>query len=140
MAAILSLCVPGSRLENRGQRPFSSLVQKALKFRFSRVCTIHKEQGKPATIAFLSIDENGFEWLTPKLRIEKVAFLAAAERKTPQATMISIKGAKRAALQKLLSPINISEERTASITAGAKAISFSMGRKKMLTLGVKYAR
>lgn len=137
IAGILSLSIPLSRSENRGSRSLSSLISRAAKSRFARLCTVYKEQGNPATIAFLSLDGN--EWLSPKIKIEKVIFISK-QQKLPQAGRLSIKGSKKAVLQKLISPVSTDGDVQSTINAGAKSISFYIRRKKMLSLGVSYEK
>ncbi|VVC01483.1 Uncharacterised protein [uncultured archaeon] len=139
IAQALFLSVPGATMENRGSRPLSALISKAKKRRFTRLCTIYREEGRPSTIAFLSLSDAGFEWLSPKIEITKVAALPPKKR-MQQATELRIKGAKAKALQKLIEPLNQSGGQAATITAGARKLTIHLGRKKILELGVEYAK
>ena len=138
IAHLLSFIVPGAHLENRGNRTLSSLILKARKKRYPRVCTVYKAQGKPATSAFLSLTDDGFSWLSPKIQIEKAVFHSAISRKFISATQLEIRGTKKSVLQELFAPVSYSEKCPSTIKAGAKKLSFFLGRKKMLELDVKY--
>lgn len=141
IARAIFLSVPGSRLEFRGKRSLGSLIKKARLAHFSRVCAIYQENGKPSQIAFLSIEGPSPEWLSPKIGITS----AKSAKKMPrrgQSSFLKLTGSKSRALQKLLCPPRPPEgtETGSSISAGAKTISFSLGKQKLATLGVSYAK
>ena len=140
IARALFLSFPGSRLEGRGRRTLSSLLSSARKRRFSRACTIYREQGKPCSISFISLGNEG-EWerLSPEVRIKSLSAFPLP-RKIPQSACLSIKGAKAAVLRRLADapPCEEGEGPSSAITAGASKISFSLQGKRIMELGVSY--
>jgi len=142
IARALFLCTPESLLEGRGKRTISSLLQKARKLHFSRLCTISKREGGASEISFISLEEDGsWQRLSPAI-IAQYA-VACEEKKAwraEQSHSLKITGAKRAALQQLLSPSNADAEHESSITAGASTLSFKLGKTELLKMGVKYEK
>ena len=74
VARAISLCFPGSILEGRGRRALASLLSRARKLHFSRLCTVYRGQGRPCSISFISLC-SGPEWerLAPEVRIKASA-------------------------------------------------------------------
>jgi rRNA maturation protein Rpf1 len=141
-ARALFLAVPGSRLENRGKRTLVSMVKKAQKLHYSRVCAVYKDRGHPCTLAFIRLDgPEEWEWLTPILNIRKVKFASQQPRAMRQSARLEISGSRAKTLNLLLAPRNASEdEAESSITAGAKSLSILLGKRKLLELGVSYEK
>ena len=141
IARAIFLAAPGSRLEFRGKRPLGSLIKKARLAHFTRVCTIYQEEGKPSQLAFLSLEGQAPEWLSPKIKIASASFAEKMPRRG-QSSSVKITGAKARTLQKLFCPPKPPEGTGAgsSISAGTNSISFSLGRQKLATLGVFYAK
>lgn len=136
--------VPASCLEGRGSRTLASLVLRARKQRMDRVCAVYSEDGKPSHITFLSLENGGWHWLSPKIKIKSVAVSIPASRakaKKEQAAGIKINGTKAATLRALLgSAASNRGEPLSIITASASKITiFSEGRKT-LELGVAYEK
>ena len=141
IAASLAASVPGSRLENRGQRTISSLISKARRLHFSRLCTIHAEEGKPHRISFLSLeDEKGWGRLSPIIMVRKIADSPKQGCKFRQSKCLSISGTRAKTINTLLLPRNSSDETESKIAASAKKISIFISNKKILELGVSYEK
>ncbi len=137
IARALFLAVPGSSLEWRGKRTMQSLLSLAKKRRFSRLCAIYKEQGKPRSISFLSLGEEGWKWMSPRIIVKKAK--AARLARLPQSQSLLAKGAKAKTLLYLLGAQNW-EEPGSSITAGAKKLSLFLGKGKLLEMDVSYEK
>jgi len=139
IAHALFASIPGSDLEFRGKRSLLSLVLKARKKHYSRLCAIHKEEGKPSSLSFISLDdEGGWERLSPSIAIKNVSAAKSFPKK--QSQCVEFSGAKKAVLGRLLDPRNSCGEPESKIIAGAAKISILYGRKKLLELGVAYAK
>jgi len=134
IANALFLAVPGSRLENRGQRSLSFLASKAKKLHFERLCTIYRQENSPKQILFMSVGKQE-KWLSPKLTIIKCS---AKKLKANQSLCIKIKGTKAKAMQRLIMPKNSSDEPESALLCTAKKLVLFIGKRKILELGVKY--
>lgn len=131
--------MPGSLLENRGQRTISSLISKARRLHFSRFCTISAQEGKPHEISFLSLEgEKGWSRLSPTIAVRKIADCRKQGCKFTQSKCLKITGLKAKELFALLLPQNSSEETGSKIIASSKKLSISVANKKLLELGVSY--
>lgn len=142
IAKALFLCTPESLLEGRGKCTISSLLLKARKLHFSRMCTISKHEGGASEISFLSLEEDGsWQRLSPTI-IAQYAVACEGKKAWRQAQSRSLKltGTKSAAFQKLLSPNAVDLEAESMITAGASALSFKLDRTELLKMGVKYEK
>lgn len=142
IALAFGIAVPESRVEFRGKRTLSSLITRAQKLHFTRLCAIHSESGKPSHIRFMEIADDGeWGWLSPAISITSAKPAGRMPKKTAQSSRLSISGAKAKVLSRLLSPRNSQDEEAGSkITAGARALSISVGKKKILSLGVSYEK
>jgi len=138
IAKALAAAVPGSRLENRGRRSLSQLISRAKALRFSRLCAIYKERGKPHAIAFLSTEGKGWEWLSPKIIISKAALHLRLSK--TQSCCLEINGPKKASLLQLISPANSPGGKESEIKASQKKITVAMHGKKALELEVSYEK
>lgn len=139
IAQALQAAVPGAALEYRGRRSVASLLSKARKRHFSRLCAIHEENGKPSAISFLSLgQEGGWRRLSPTIMVHSAVPALAIPRK--QSRSVKISGAKKAALQKLLDPSASGWETESSISASTKKIALFCGKKRVLLLGVGYGK
>lgn|GEM_PF-1509617 len=146
IARALWLAVPESRLEFRGKRSLSSLVSLARKKHQTRICSVYLAHGKPSSLSFLSVGDDG-SWarLSPSIAVKKVVFSgttrAGVEAKDGQSQRVAITGAKAKPLSRLLSPANPQDRETGSrIIAGARTLSIFVGKKRMLSLGVAYEK
>lgn len=141
IARALHLAIPHSMLEFRGSRTLDALIAKARKRHFSRVCSIYSKQGKPHSLSFLSIrDDGGWERLKPVFIMEK-AQLPPIAAKIPQSCSLKITGANAKAARHLFSPSNDEYcEQTSRIVAGRGTLALYVGKRKILSLGVKYGR
>lgn len=140
IARAIYLATPGSRLEFRGKRTLAALVSKARKKRFERVCAIYHAQGKPSEIRFLEIGMRDWRWMAPHLAITKVLHAPAMKGGISQSFGLQIRGTEAKTLQKLLSIKGKPEEAQSSISSSASKISFKLGNKKLLELGVRYGK
>lgn len=140
VARAISLCFPGSILEGRGRRALASLLSRARKLHFSRLCTVYRGQGRPCSISFISLC-SGPEWerLAPEVRIKSIS-ASPLPRKIPPSSCVSIKGAKAAALRALSGApaCEPGDEHCSEISASASKISFSLHGKRIMELGVSY--
>lgn len=143
-AIALAFCraVPESRVEFRGKRTLASLVARAQKFRYTRLCAIHNESGKPSSIRFLEIaDDGAWNWLAPAISITSAKPAGRMPKKSAQSRKLSVTGAKAKALLRLISPRNpVDEDVGSKINAGARSLSVFVGKKKILSLGVSYEK
>ncbi len=142
IANALFLSVPESLLEGRGKRTIVSLLKKAHRLHFSRICTLSKREGGASEMSFLSLEEDGgWQRLSPTI-IAQYAVACEEKKAWRQAQSRSLKlaGTKRAALQRLLLPLNADSGPVSSITAGASTLSFKLGKTELLKLGVKYEK
>lgn len=142
IARALSLAVPESALESRGKRTLASLISKARKRHFTRLCSVYCSQGKPSEIEFLAIADDG-SWgrLAPKITVKTSSFAPKFPR--AQSTCLTMSGAKAKSLSRLFSPKNHGadgEENGSRIVAGAKTLAVFMGKKKIASLGVSYEK
>ena len=141
IARAFSLAVPESRLEPRGKRTMAALLAKARRLHLTRLCAIYRSQGKPSTISFLKVGDDGsWERLAPVIFVGKASFAAKFPKAAAQSRCLSITGTKAKALSALVSPKNSCEETGSRIIAGAKKLSISVGRKKIMELGVSYGK
>ena len=142
IALAFHMAVPESRVEFRGKRTLSSLVSRAQKLHFTRLCAIYNEKGKPSTLRFLEIGDDGeWEWLSPTIAVSSSQTFGKMPLKKSQSCNLSITGTKAKVLSRLLSPLNSKDKGPDSkITAGARSISVHVGKKKILSLGVSYEK
>ena len=141
IARAFSLAVPESRLEPRGKRTMAALVAKARRLHLTRLCSIYRSQGKPSTVSFLKIGDDGsWERLAPVILVGKASFAPKFPKAASQSRFLSITGTKAKALSALVSPKNSGEETGSRIIAGAKKLSISIGKKKILSMDVSYGK
>ena len=140
IARAIYLATPSSHLEFRGKRTLASLVSKARKKRFERVCAIYHSRGKPSEIRFLEISMRDWCWMVPHLSITKILHAPAMKGSISQSVGLQIKGTKAKVLRQLLSIKGKPEEAQSSISSSASKITFKLGNKKLLELGVKYEK
>ncbi len=157
IAMALASAVPGSRVEFRGKRTLSSMISKARKLHFNRVCSIGSAEGKAASLSFLKIGDDGsWERLSPKISIRGVAAVASAKKtgarkagarpasahaKPVPRLCLKITGTKAKTLVALISPSNSQDagpSECSRMAAGAKTISVFVGKKKIISIGVAY--
>ncbi|MEM2138334.1 MAG: hypothetical protein QW568_04565 [Candidatus Anstonellaceae archaeon] len=142
LAAELSLAIPHSRFEARGKRTMEKLLALATKRHYSRLCTISEENGKPATMSFLSIGMNG-EWsrLSPTIRITSLKFASPKQIRNPRSSAMLLSGTKKKTLQSLFGLEGDDEGKHESeISSSATMMQVRLSGKKILTLGAKYAK
>jgi len=144
IARALHLAVPESRLEGRGRRTLSSLLSRARKLHFSRICTIYKAEGKPCSISFISLGaDGGWAWLSPRIIVTKVTAAVAQGnrlRNLPQSGCIAISGPKSGILRGLFGLETQDCGPESRIIAAASKITVASGGTKLLELGVRYEK
>lgn len=144
IAKALFSAVPASCLEGRGSRTLASLISRAKKRHLDRVCAIYSEDGKPSHIAFLSLENEGHHWLSPKIKIKSVAAspsISKTKAKKGQAAGIKITGAKAATLSALLGAASSKrDEPISTMSASASKITIFSDGRKTLELGVAYEK
>lgn len=143
IAYVLRAAVPGSSFEPRGKRSLAALISKAQKKHFTRICTIYNEEGKPALLSFLSLDENGnWERIKPEITIKNTKFFSKDKHKRFQSSCLKVTGAKSKAIKSLfaLDECASDDEPESQIAAGASKFTISIQGKKTLELGVKYGK
>ena len=140
LSRALFLSIPGSRLEGRGRRTLHSLLSRAARLRFARACVIYSAQGRPATISFLSLSgPSRWKWLSPRLTVKSAKMGRFGGRQ--QAAALSITGAKKATLRRLLDPVRQdSGGVSSSLAADRGKLSFSIGGKTIAALVVSYEK
>ncbi len=143
IAYVLYAAIPCSSFEPRGKRTLAALIAKAQKKHFARICTIYKEEGKPASLSFISLDESGsWERMKPEIAISKAKFFSKDKHKRFQSACLKITGANSKTIKSLfaLGECVSDDEPESQIAAGASKITISIKGKKVLELGVKYGK
>ncbi|MCX8194848.1 MAG: hypothetical protein N3G22_01960 [Candidatus Micrarchaeota archaeon] len=134
------MAVPHSCLENRGKRPFYSLLSKAAKLRFKRVCSIHSQNGKPASLSFLCIDGEGkWSWAPARIKISRLR-LYGLPRKARQSQRLRIKGARARLLRELIKSPSTQHREDSLISASSKRLEVFIHGKKAVEAEVEYEK
>ena len=139
LARALFCVLPHSVLEGRGKRSLSSLITKARKKRMGSICAIYREEGGQHSLSSLSLSETGYDWLSPKILVEKITLHSPLPKKSEgQSSSVKITGARAKEVRGLFGAEPTGDEPESAISAGAKSISLSFRKKKLITLGVSY--
>jgi hypothetical protein len=142
LARALAQLFPFGKSLNRGKKKIGELVKKAREGGKSRVCIIFEQGGKPAKISFISVSEEGWEWMKPGIAIE-----GWKSKRMEQGAVcgIAVTGPKGKVFEKLIDYRNMKEiagegekDETMAVNAGKNAISAKFGSKAIFHAKVKW--
>ncbi len=140
IASALFLATPGSLFWGRGKRTLAALVRQAKKKRFSRICAIYSRGKAGQSINFLSLEGGQTRWLSPKIVVQTLS--APKRAHLPRSSSLALSGPKAKVLRRLMGfcPRAKAGRCKSKISASAKKLSFFIGGKKALELGVSYEK